>query len=65
MPASSPRRPTPTCRAPSTTPSASASPSRAISGRPPAVGENNEDVLRELAYSEDEIEALKKAGALG
>ena len=36
-----------------------------VSGRPPAVGENNEDVLRELAYSEDEIEALKKAGALG
>ena len=36
-----------------------------ISGRPSAVGENNEDVLRELAYSEAEIEALKKAGALG
>ena len=35
------------------------------SGRPSAVGENNEDVLRELAYSADEIEALKKAGALG
>ena len=36
-----------------------------ISGRPSAVGENNEEVLRELAYSEAEIEALKKAGALG
>ncbi len=36
-----------------------------ISGRPSAVGENNEEILRELAYSEDEIEALKKAGALG
>jgi formyl-CoA transferase len=36
-----------------------------ISGRPPAVGENNDDVLRELAYSADEIEALSKAGALG
>ncbi len=36
-----------------------------VSGRPPAVGENNEDVLRELSYSEEEIAALKKAGALG
>src|SRR5205085_1718687 len=36
-----------------------------VSGRPPAVGEHNDDVLRELAYSDAEIEALKKAGALG
>ena len=35
------------------------------SGRPSAVGENSEEILRELAYSEAEIEALKKAGTLG
>jgi crotonobetainyl-CoA:carnitine CoA-transferase CaiB-like acyl-CoA transferase len=36
-----------------------------VSGVPAAVGQHNEEVLRELAYSEAEIEALKKAGALG
>ena len=36
-----------------------------VSGKPMAVGENSEEILRELAYSEAEIEALKKAGALG
>jgi formyl-CoA transferase len=36
-----------------------------VSGVPPAVGQNSEEILRELAYSEAEIEALKKAGALG
>jgi formyl-CoA transferase len=36
-----------------------------ISGKPSAVGENSEEILRELAYSEAEIDALKKAGALG
>jgi len=35
------------------------------SGPPPAIGEHNDEVLRELAYSEAEITALKKAGALG
>jgi formyl-CoA transferase len=35
------------------------------SGKPSAVGENSEEILRELAYSEAEIEALKKAGTLG
>ncbi len=34
-------------------------------GPPPGVGEHSEQILRDLAYSEDEIEALKKAGALG
>ncbi|HZY52494.1 MAG TPA: CaiB/BaiF CoA-transferase family protein [Reyranella sp.] len=36
-----------------------------VSGKPSAVGENSDEILRELAYSEVEIEALKKAGALG
>jgi len=36
-----------------------------VSGKPAAVGENSDEILRELAYSEAEIEALKKAGALG
>jgi formyl-CoA transferase len=36
-----------------------------VSGKPAAVGENSDEILRELAYSEVEIEALKKAGALG
>jgi formyl-CoA transferase len=36
-----------------------------VSGKPSAVGENSEEILRELAYSDAEIEALKKAGALG
>ena len=36
-----------------------------VSGTPSAVGENSEEILRELAYSEAEIDALKKAGALG
>ena len=35
------------------------------SGRPPAVGEHNDAVLREAGYGEAEIVALKKAGALG
>jgi crotonobetainyl-CoA:carnitine CoA-transferase CaiB-like acyl-CoA transferase len=29
------------------------------------VGENNDEILRELGHSDAEIEALKKAGALG
>jgi crotonobetainyl-CoA:carnitine CoA-transferase CaiB-like acyl-CoA transferase len=36
-----------------------------VSGVPADVGQNSEEILRELAYSETEIEALKKAGALG
>jgi formyl-CoA transferase len=36
-----------------------------VSGVPAAVGQHNEEVLRELGHSEAEIEALKKAGALG
>ena len=36
-----------------------------VSGPPAAVGENNDEILRELGHSEAEIEALKKAGALG
>jgi crotonobetainyl-CoA:carnitine CoA-transferase CaiB-like acyl-CoA transferase len=36
-----------------------------VSGRPPAVGENADEILRELGHSETEIAALKKAGALG
>ncbi len=36
-----------------------------VSGRPPEVGEHNDAVLRETGYSEAEIVALKKAGALG
>ncbi len=36
-----------------------------ISGPPAAVGENNDEILRELGHSDDEIAALKKAGALG
>jgi crotonobetainyl-CoA:carnitine CoA-transferase CaiB-like acyl-CoA transferase len=35
------------------------------SGPPPAIGEHNDEVLRELAYSEAEIIALKNDGALG
>jgi formyl-CoA transferase len=35
------------------------------SGPPPAVGEHSEEILRELAYSEADIAALRKAGALG
>ena len=34
-------------------------------GPPPAVGQHNEEVLRELDYSEDEIAALRQTGALG
>ena len=34
-------------------------------GPPPAVGEHNEEILRELAYSDAEIAALRKSGALG
>ncbi|SJZ91322.1 formyl-CoA transferase [Enhydrobacter aerosaccus] len=36
-----------------------------LSGLPPDVGQHNEEVLRELAYSEADIAALKRAGALG
>ncbi|MBS0519600.1 MAG: CoA transferase [Proteobacteria bacterium] len=34
-------------------------------GPPPEVGQHNDEVLRELAYSDAEIAALRKAGALG
>ncbi|CAN5778754.1 CoA transferase [soil metagenome] len=34
-------------------------------GPPPAVGEHNDEVLRDLAYSEAEIAALRRGGALG
>ena len=36
-----------------------------VSGIPAAVGQHNEEVLRELGHSDAEIAALKKAGALG
>ena len=36
-----------------------------MSGRPAAVGQHSEEILRELSYSEAEIDALKKSGALG
>ncbi len=36
-----------------------------VSGRPSAVGENNDEILRELGHSDAEIAALRKAGALG
>ncbi len=36
-----------------------------ISGPPAAVGQHSEEILRELAYNEAEIAALKKSGALG
>jgi formyl-CoA transferase len=36
-----------------------------VSGKPAAVGENSEEILRELAYSDAEIGALRKAGVLG
>jgi len=35
------------------------------SGTPAAVGQHNEEILRELGHSDGEIEALKKSGALG
>jgi crotonobetainyl-CoA:carnitine CoA-transferase CaiB-like acyl-CoA transferase len=35
------------------------------SGPPPAVGQHSEEVLREAGFATEEIEALKKAGALG
>jgi crotonobetainyl-CoA:carnitine CoA-transferase CaiB-like acyl-CoA transferase len=34
-------------------------------GPPPEVGEHSEQILRELAYDEAEIAALRAAGALG
>jgi formyl-CoA transferase len=34
-------------------------------GPPPAVGEHSERILRELAFDDSEIAALRKAGALG
>jgi crotonobetainyl-CoA:carnitine CoA-transferase CaiB-like acyl-CoA transferase len=34
-------------------------------GPPPAVGQHNDEVLREAGFSADEIDALKKSGALG
>ena len=36
-----------------------------VSGTPSAVGENSEEILRELGHSDSEIDALRKAGALG
>jgi len=36
-----------------------------VSGRPAAVGENSDEILRELDYGEAEIAGLKQAGALG
>ena len=36
-----------------------------VSGPPAAVGENNDEILREIGHSDAEIAALKKAGALG
>jgi formyl-CoA transferase len=36
-----------------------------ISGPPAAVGQHSEEILRELAYDDAEIAALKKSGALG
>ncbi len=35
------------------------------SGPPPAVGQHSEEILRELSYSDADIAALRKAGALG
>src|SRR3977135_4113864 len=35
------------------------------SGPPPAVGQHSDEILRELAYSDADIAALRKAGALG
>ena len=34
-------------------------------GPPPEVGQHNDEVLRETGFSEAEIDALKKSGALG
>ena len=34
-------------------------------GPPPEVGQHNDEVLRETGFSEQEIEALTKSGALG
>ncbi len=36
-----------------------------VSGIPPAVGENAEEILRETGYSDAEIAELRKSGALG
>jgi crotonobetainyl-CoA:carnitine CoA-transferase CaiB-like acyl-CoA transferase len=35
------------------------------SGTPPAVGQHNEEILREAGFAAAEIDALKKSGALG
>jgi crotonobetainyl-CoA:carnitine CoA-transferase CaiB-like acyl-CoA transferase len=35
------------------------------SGPPPAVGQHGEEILREAGLADDEIEALRKSGALG
>ena len=32
---------------------------------PPEIGQHNDEVLRETGFSEAEIDALKKSGALG
>jgi formyl-CoA transferase len=34
-------------------------------GPPPAVGQHNDEVLREAGFDDSEIDALKKSGALG
>ena len=34
-------------------------------GPPPEVGQHNDEVLRETGFSADEIDTLKKSGALG
>lgn len=36
-----------------------------VCGPPPAVGQQNDEILRELAYGDAEIAALKKSGVLG
>ena len=36
-----------------------------LSGRPAAVGQHSEEILRELGFGDADIGALKKSGALG